>query len=147
MAEFQDILGERYDAAVTRTMLSELPAEEPEQIGDRYYLSFNKKGLSLVLLLDMTVEAVQFHAEGHEEFSAYRGPLPFGIHFSTDRAEARARLGTPNRSAEARLVPVLGLQQPWDIFDFTAFVLHLLYASQVDGIQMVTLQKPGATQF
>ena len=74
-----------------------------------------------------------FHPAGFENYSAYRGVLPYGLNFALSRTAARALLGSPSASSSR------GKNDRWDR---GPFYLTLDFANDEQSIQQVTLGLP-----
>lgn len=104
--------------------------------------SVSDRALGLEVASDdgVRIAAVFLHAEGHQGFAAFADPLPGGLAFAMNRAEVRARLGSPIASGEASTLPFLGDYGPWDAFRSEGARLHVQFRRARDEIEMVTLQ-------
>jgi hypothetical protein len=138
--QVEDLIGQRTSAIAGFPPLAGVPTPEPEVIEDRAYLVYPAHGIEVALDEAGLIEQVMLHAEGHESHRGYRGPLPEGLSFMMSREEARHRLGTPERSGEAAVLPVLGASPPWDRFLRAGHLAHVRYADETArAIALTTL--------
>jgi hypothetical protein len=135
---FESLLGLKYDDLVASPNFAGISIPPPNKIGDRSYVNFYSRGVSLVLWNNQTVGAVQLHAAGHEGFGGCVGDLPRDLSFEMTRSEVRQILGSPRRQGEEGSVPFLGKKPAWDSFDLGKTRLHIEYAFGANAIQMLT---------
>ena len=133
-----DLLGMRLEdlrasGKFDSTMLS------PEEIGDRRYVSALRQGVSLVLGECEEVVAVQLHAEGHEGFTQFQSELPRDLQFAMSRDEVRDLLGSPGRSGDKQVLPVLGVVPAWDSYVVEDCQLHIEYDHDEHSIRLVSV--------
>lgn len=86
------------------------------------------------------VDTVFLHAEGRDDYTAYRGPLPGGVRFGMSRSEARTCLGEPEWSGPVLDVPGLG-PSATDRYRLDELVVSLAHDAPGFGLALVVLAK------
>ncbi|SFI94038.1 hypothetical protein SAMN03159338_0365 [Sphingomonas sp. NFR04] len=126
-------------------LLGKLPNQLPqlgeityERLDDRDYLSSIAFGISLVVV-DGHVAAVFLYGGGKEGFARFPFRVPLDLTFDMSREVVRSRLGSPEESAEAGQMPVLGWKPAWDRFVRDGFELHAEYSEDLTSVQMFTV--------
>ncbi|HEY0123493.1 MAG TPA: hypothetical protein VGC14_17365 [Rhizobium sp.] len=127
MADIQRLLGASYAYLGAAEELKGFDVPDREQDEDRSYVNVPMAGLSFVLFDHNHIRTIQIHAECHEGYAGYVGPLPLELAFAMDRGAARDLLGAPQRRGKPSEISVLGAYPAWDSFDAGAFLMHLEY--------------------
>ncbi len=123
-------------------LLNESP--KTELIEDRFYMELRSSGIAFVANLDGRVMMIQFHAEGYQGYNAFAGELPEGLSFTENRRAIQSRLGQPSASGGGTVIQFIGKTPKWDRFDRPSSSLHLQYADNEKGINLVSLMRPDA---
>lgn len=104
---------------------------------DEGYLESEREGLALRYDAGR-ICCVFLHAEGKDDFSAYRGVLPFGLTFGSKASDVRRVLGQPTQSKGTNISPYFRANG-WDRYDFEGFYLHFTYRVVKGTIELVAL--------
>ncbi|NTY88840.1 hypothetical protein FCH33_18880 [Serratia fonticola] len=102
--------------------LSEMPAVEPDMLGDRTYYSFFQSGI-LFLLEEGKVSQICFFITPSEGFSKYVGELP--ISGSATENEIITVLGEPSSTGGGKSDMLLGYIGRWIKYDKDNYALHI----------------------
>ena len=102
-------------------------------------VDLEKQGLTMIFLpkgpkdSELVLVAVQFFSEEEEDYSTYKGDLPYKINFTDDQAEVRKKLGSPSRTKDflAR-----------DFWDIDKLVLTVEFGGRDGRITMVSFHAP-----
>lgn len=135
---FGDLLGQAYAPLAASGALPAGAVEE--RIEDRLYVSFVQDGVTLTIDDgDGLIQSVQFYGEPPADRARFAGTLPAGLRFDMSRGAARALLGEPVRSGEARELPILGKMPAWDKWAAPMSV-HAEYTFDEASIRLVTME-------
>ena len=115
--------------------------DDPSDPARRRYASIWSEGISLVIENEVVV-AVQLFGEEREGFSPWRSTLEDGLKFTMDRPQVQAVLGSPERSWDPFILPILGAQPPADAFTLADHRVLVTYANdQAEGIRLISLTR------
>jgi hypothetical protein len=112
---------------------------KPKIMGESPYLNARDEGISLALEKDDRIKAVFLYAEGIEEFSQYKPPLPGGLSFETSRALIRSKLGEPAFAGEAGGTGIMAIEHSFDRYESSQYYIRIEYADGGSGVRLVTL--------
>jgi hypothetical protein len=131
-------LGRRIEDVAKDPIITSLNVRpKMSKLGGTKSLLFSEAGLDLSTGLGGLVENIFFHAEGHEGYKAFAGPLPEGLQFSDSRGAVRTRLGSPTGSSKPG-------RPPSDRYDRGSYVLFISYAEDECSINLVTIMAAAA---
>jgi hypothetical protein len=114
-------------------------SSKPQIMGESPYLNARDEGISLALEKDDRVKAVFLYAEGVEDFSKYKSPLPGGLAFDTPRAAIRSKPGEPVYAGEGGGTGIMAIKHSFDRYESSEFYIRFEYADGDGGIRLVTL--------
>lgn len=90
-------LGQNKESTAVQTLMKEIgDAPEIHHFSDSYYYNFKEKGISLKFDTSDELVAIFLYREGADEFSQYKGKLPFGIDWKMSREAIEDILGIPS---------------------------------------------------
>jgi hypothetical protein len=135
--ELYDLLGRDQGWIGHYPPLADAVLASPETVEDRSYIALPDCGIEFSLNEAGTIEQILIHAEGHDGFEACPLPLPHGLGFALSRDAVRALLGTPERSGEGGVLPVLGAQAPWDRFRCDRHLVRVGYDNEARTIRTI----------
>jgi hypothetical protein len=133
------LLGMRFDDPRLAEMLGIDGPVATSSIEHVSYAGFAELGISLVLSDHEHVSAIQLHADRHEGYRQFQGPLPCEVDFAMSRDRLRRTFGKPERSGEAGPVPPLGDMPPWDKWRLGGAFLHAEYQFGAESVRMFSL--------
>lgn len=118
------------------TLSSEPDLDEGE--ASRSYLSSRPNGYLLELrggrLLTLFVFTIP--TDGYQ---AFRGPLITGISAGSKRQDIRRVLGSPEKSGEAKAIPILGRKGAWDRYAHDGLYLHFEFTDPDEHLRQITV--------
>jgi hypothetical protein len=79
-------------------------------------------------------------------FCRFQGPLIAGITFQSYRDDVVRALGSPSRSANPGVVPILGPHGGWDRYDRKSYSIHFGYSTSTRMLELVTIMAPDVAQ-
>jgi hypothetical protein len=83
------------------------------------------------------VNTIFIYANGDRRFADGVEDFPFDL----SRGEVLSRLGSPEKSGERHVDPILGEYGPWDRFVRSGYVIHVQYHFSDDQVCMITLMR------
>jgi hypothetical protein len=114
-------------------------SSKPQIMGESPYFNAPDEGVSLALEKDDRVKAVFLYAQGVEDFSQYKSPLPGGLAFDTPREVIRSKLGEPAFGGEAGGTGIMAIEHSFDRYESPQYYVRFEYADGDSGIRLVTL--------
>jgi len=104
----------------------------------RSYLSNPRAGYQL-MHHSGRISTAFFYAQPAEGFTAFPGPLPYGLPRGADRTQVRVQLGVPERSGEPFTSTVLGTQGAWDRFAVGDIRVHFQYSAPEQRFRLMSV--------
>ena len=137
------MLGMRLDAvAQTEYVQPLMKHSQTELIGDTFHMEIPSAGLGFVASFDGRVSSIQMHAEGHDKYKQYSGPLVDDISFGDSQLSVRKRLGLPESTGGGDVIPFFGKCTKWDRYKRQDYSLHISYAEDEKSIDLISLIRP-----
>jgi hypothetical protein len=138
------LIGQSVDSEAVQALVESAPlteSNEPDlEEGEppRHSLTNPRDGYELTCVRGR-ITAAHLYLVASKEYRPFCGTLVSGLSPRSTRGEVHRVLGRPSRSGEARTVPILGRQGPWDRYDGEIVCVHFQYAEPVDRIRLITL--------
>jgi hypothetical protein len=143
MNEYIEVLGRSLDDVLAAPACLRLHGPHTvELLGNQFHAEFRESGVGFVANLDRRIICIQFHAEGHEQFSRFAGGLPDDIAFTDSAAAVRNQLGPPSVSGGNKIIPILGRITFWDRYDRGSYSVHFQYSMDATSIILISLIHP-----
>lgn len=112
----------------------------PDCVGDARFLEDTAHGIALSLDRQGVLDAIFLHAEAHDDFTQYPGPLLADLRFAMARPEVVRALGGPTSSG-APSEPSPGCSHGgWDRFVMNDVAVHVTYHPATGAIDLVTIE-------
>jgi hypothetical protein len=144
MDQLQALIGQRVESEAVQALDPSAPlvnSTDPDlEEGEppRHYLKNPRDGYVLTHVRGR-VTAAHLFLIATVEYQPFCGALVSGLSPHSTRSDVHRVLEQPSRSGEARTVPLLGRQGPWDRYDGESVCVHFQYAEPDDRIRLITL--------
>jgi hypothetical protein len=137
------LLGKDPQDAVDLLGTAYVTPEEDRVEGERVYLEYPRKGISLILNERGLIFCVQLYGEGTDaNYVCFESEVLEGVSLSSARSEVRSALGVPIRSSEGAAGKGLFGRYlfAWDKYDIDFCGFHFEYSEDLSHIRLVSIE-------
>jgi hypothetical protein len=140
----QLVTADRVRELIRRYDLSQAMGDDlsDEGLPREYYLESKMHGILIRYYEPRLVKTVYLYSGTKGGFCRFQGPLIAGITFQSYRDDVVRALGSPSRSANPGVVPILGPHGGWDRYDRESYSIHFGYSASTRMLELVTIMAP-----